>query len=449
MSNLLNKLLENWRVAAEQLRIEDLTSRLSFGSPRDYQALIPSAPMGNVLAFQFEERVENHPKLSFYRFTGIGRWLLLNLHRLLEAEGVEKANVLLLSGTSWAGETASYHVQAEVAGILAAPANEIEAISESEFTFLPQRDEKGELISVSGLQGESRKEALRKMLRGLARPDEFGNPSHFEETLKNIEEENRRRILLVVGSYHEADVVFEQLQNIRSDWKNKIVRLKPDHEEWIDENEDILRRGDLPTFPEKDKFILIAPLQAIERGHNILAEVEDESGKRKVAAIGAAYFLVRPHPQPKDLGYAVRALNSWTIQKAKDLSKQIDEGKSLAEVSHEWRVKAQKMWRRLLRETVAYSLMDDDKRDYLTWHLLVSIWQVIGRLVRGGQRARIFFCDAKFNPPKAKTEQDVSLLKEMKKVLANYIEDENTRDAQIVQRLYAPLYSALSKTKNL
>lgn len=449
LSNLLNKLLENWRAAAEQLRIEDLTSRLSFGSPRDYQSLIPSAPMGNVLAFQFEVREENRPKLSFYRFTGIGRWLLLNLHQLLKAEGVEKANVLLLSGTSWAGETASYHVQAEVAGILAAPANEIEAISESEFTFLPQRDEKGELISVSGLQGESRKEALRRMLRSLARPDEFGNPSHFEETLKSIKEENRRRILLVVGSYHEADVVFDQLQNIRSDWKNKIVRLKPDHEEWIDENEDILRRGDLPNFPEKDKFILIAPLQAIERGHNILAEVEDESGKRKVAAIGAAYFLVRPHPQPKDLGYAVRALNSWTIQKAKDLPKQIAEGKSLAEVSHEWRVKAQKMWRRLLRETVAYSLMDDDKRDYLTWHLLVSIWQVIGRLVRGGQRAHIFFCDAKFNPPKAKTEQDVSLLKEMKKVLANYIEVENTRDAQIVKRLYKPLYSALSKTKNL
>ena len=449
LSNLLNKLLENWRAAAEQLRLEDLTSRLSFGSPRDYQALIPSAPMGNVLAFQFEDRGENLPILSFYRFTGVGRWLLLNLHKLLEAERVEKANVLLLSATSWAGETASYHVQAEVSGILATPTNEIEAISESEFAFLPQRDEKGELISVSGLQGENRNEALRKMLRGLAKPDEFGNLSHFEETLSSIEDKSRQRILLVVGSYREVDVVFDQLQNIRSDWKNKIVRLKPDHEEWIDENENVLRRGDLPSFPEKDKFLLIAPLQAVERGHNILAEVEDERGKRKIAAIGAAYFLVRPHPQPKDLGYIVRVLNSWTIQKAKDLSEQITEGKPLANVSKEWRESAQRKWRVLLRETVAYSVMDDDKRDYLTWHLLVSIWQVIGRLVRGGQPARVFFCDAKFNPPKAKTEQDVSLLDEMKKVLAKYIEGENTRDAQIVKRLYKPLYSALSKTKNL
>jgi hypothetical protein len=71
---------------------------------------------------------------------------------------------------------------------------------------------------------------------------------------------------------------------VQSGWKEKIVKLKPDHEEWIDENESVLRRGDLPNFPEKDKFILIAPLQAIERGHNILAEVEVENGRRKVAA---------------------------------------------------------------------------------------------------------------------------------------------------------------------
>lgn len=449
LTNRLTNLLENWRAAAEQLRIEDLTSRLSFGSPRDYQTLIPSAPMGNVLAFQFQERENLAPTLSFYRFTGIGRWLLLNLHRLLEAEGVEKANVLLLSGTSWAGETASYHVQAEVAGILAAPQNEIDAISESEFAFLPLDDEKGEPISVSGLRGEQRSEALRKMLNRLAKPDEFNNPSHFEETLKSIEEENRRRLLLVVGSYLEARIVFDQLQNIRSDWKNKIVKLEPDHAEWIDEDENSLRRGDLPNFPEKDKFILIAPLQAIERGHNILAEVEDETGKRKVAAIGAAYFLVRPHPQPKDLGYAVRALNSWTIKNAKDLPAQIAAGKSLAEVSRDWRARAQKRWRILLREDLVYSLLENQQRDFLTWHLLVSIWQVIGRLVRGGQRAHVFFCDAKFNPPKAKTDQDVSLLKEMKKVLADYIGGENEREAQIVRRLYAPLYSALSKTKNL
>ncbi|MBE7556775.1 MAG: hypothetical protein HS126_37490 [Anaerolineales bacterium] len=48
---------------------------------------------------------------------------------------------------------------------------------------------------------------------------------------------------------------------------------------------------------------------AIERGHNILNEDYQ-------AAIGTAYFLVRPHPRPDDIGLAIQFLNRWAIDRS-------------------------------------------------------------------------------------------------------------------------------------
>ena len=48
---------------------------------------------------------------------------------------------------------------------------------------------------------------------------------------------------------------------------------------------------------------LVAPLQSIERGHNILVGQE--------AAIGSVYFLVRPYPIPGDIHAAIHKLNAW------------------------------------------------------------------------------------------------------------------------------------------
>ena len=50
-----------------------------------------------------------------------------------------------------------------------------------------------------------------------------------------------------------------------------------------------LRRGDVASFAATDSEILVAPLLAVERGHNIVVP----GGK---AAIGTVYFLARPAP---------------------------------------------------------------------------------------------------------------------------------------------------------
>jgi pPIWI RE three-gene island domain Z len=450
LSNRLNVLLMRWQQVANPLRLEAMSARLSFASPFDYRGLMPSAPIGNALAFQFHDE-QNQSTLRFFRCTAIGRWLLLNLHRLLSAENVAGPNVLLLSGTSWAGHTAAYHVQTPVNGVLCAPTNEIKAIAESHFEFLPiekqyKRKNESRYVSVSGKQGELRYEALREILSKLAEPSRVQNASHFEQTLENLEE-GRKRILLVVGSYKEAHITREHLETF-AHWRGKIVQLVPDGYEWSEpENASYLRRGEVDRFAETEAVLLVAPLAAIERGHNILTEVEEGETKKTVAAIGAAYFLIRPHPQPRDLGYAVRSLNSWAIDCAEQFNSDNKDERSLEARAFAHRREARNLWRDLLSKQIAYSTLHDAKeRDRLTWHLLVQIWQVVGRLVRGGSKAQVFFCDDKFNPTEGR-----SLLREMRHVLEDCLTDENEKvsvaDRAVVEQLYAPLYAALMKMK--
>ncbi|MCI0336785.1 MAG: hypothetical protein L0226_04350 [Acidobacteria bacterium] len=463
LANRLYALLLRWREVEEPLQLEQSASVLSFQAPVDYQPLIAVTPVGNLLAFQFVEDADEGAKLNFFRCHGVGRWLLLHLHELLSDEGVAGPNVLLMSGTSWAGGSPSYHVQAPVTGILLAPDNETRMIAQSEFRFLPLRDERDNAIFVSGLRGEKRAAALRQMLSRLALPDGFHTRSLLERELDELPE-SRRRILLVVGSYKEAEIAREHLLELRSDWKksNAVRRLIPDDEALAGSSSTRITTTDLPRglvdqFADTGAWLLIAPLMAVERGHNILTEIEeasDNGDRNRVAAIGSVYFLVRPHPQPHDFSLAIHALNGWAVDAATSLPDRIKSGMSIDQAGTLWRKEANKQWRTLLRESSRYSEMEGDRRNKVTWHLMVSMWQVVGRLVRGGVSARVHFCDAKFDPARADLKGTaVSLLYEMKRVLEPYFDgherDIALRDRELVSNLYQPLYEALINIRYL
>ena len=86
-----------------------------------------------------------------------------------------------------------------------------------------------------------------------------------------------------------------------------------------------------------------------------------------------------------------------------------------------------------------------------TWDQLVVMWQVIGRLVRGGAPARVVFVDAAFAPGEAgltaTDTPETSLLLSMRQVLAPYFADDSgidPVDRSLVDNLYEPLYQALA-----
>jgi pPIWI RE three-gene island domain Z len=438
-------LLREWRRVSQELELDEGR----FGvrpPPEDLTLASPAAPMGNVLALQYNTPLEkrNTPSpgdLRFIRCSGVGRWLLLHLNNLFPGDGIVGPNVLLLSGTSWAGESPGFHLQLPVVGVLNASPEERAGILESKFSFDFVSD--GTPVRVSGLFGDQRYAALEKILRELSRASQHDGRSRFERDRDELPE-HRRRVLLCVGSYEEARVCAAALERHRPDWKGAIQYLVSD-DALVFSDAHALQRGQVSSFAHQNAWLLIAPLLSIERGHNIV----NADGS---AAIGAAYFLVRPHPRPDDLSHAILSINRHAI----DVTRANRGTIANQDLDQEgWRVReaAKQRWRKLLHLPMILRTMNKDDRTAVIWNELVVIWQVIGRLVRGGNPARVYFVDAAFAPQTAESATDTdqsSLLLGIRAALEPLFKSPNhPLDAALAKRLYGAFYAALITMEGL
>ncbi len=353
-------------------------------------------------------------------------------------------------------------------------------------------DDDGNPLTVSGSKVDTRPAILRQMVTQLGRSGP-GQPSILDQELRQIADETRRRALLLVGSYREATTAASHLEAMPR-WRGRVRVLAADDAD-LDHaapgdassadtisQAAALRRGDLASFAEDpDAELLVAPLLAVERGHNIL-------NKQRKAAFGTVIFLARPHPRPDDLSLAVFAINDWVTRLVRDLpglhagtfSKMVAGAGNLDAAARVFRREARKEWRHLLRRPYIYSRLNDTEKESFAWDQMVTIWQVIGRLVRGGVPARVVFMDAAFAPalaestapppapptaPAAKPRRsrrrrtDDGLLIKLRSVLAPYFEAPadpagpqafaNPADPALVRTLYHPLYQALCRVRNI
>lgn len=454
MAHRLNLMLAIWPEVAAELDMFDTLPAEVRRPPSDLAVAVPESPMGNVLGFQYVEdetdrRDGQLGEFRFFRYTGVGRALLVGLPDLFPADG-PGPNVLLLSGTSWAGTSPRYHIDVPVEAILRPSPQKLAAISETTFALdIQHQGERSTPIWVSGRYGEERASALRQMVAALTQPGAGpGRPNRLERERAALPP-SRQKVMLLVGSYAEARTVTNELLRRKASWEGQVRCLIGDDEletGWDDGH--LLRRGDVADFGTDNAWLLVAPILAVERGHNIL----NNDG---VAAIGAAFFLVRPHPRPKDLSYVTQRINQYALEQLRPhpLDDDCPAHERLVGAGSQRRRAAQRQWRRLLHALVAYSQLGTDERQRVAWTQLVTIWQVVGRLLRGGQAAKVYFCDAAFAPVTARrsdTDTDLddastSLLHGMREVLTPYFEPTGTNtDRHLVQALYQPLYRALT-----
>jgi pPIWI RE three-gene island domain Z len=458
LARSLDQAMDMFRAIEIELGLEGTSSALFHRAPRDYQPVVPDSPMGNVLGFQYldedTERRRGRAKmgrLRFFRCSGIGRWVLLHLHDLFAADTHRGPNVLLLSGTSWAGTSARYHIDVPVTAILTPPEKQLAAVRGSRFEFFPLfAGERNAPIKVSGKFGEARETALRQMVAELANP---GVGKSILEQHRDALPAGRQRVLLLVGSYAEARMVAQHLVTLRSSWQDHVLHLVADDEEFTDSWDSVggLRRSDVHTLARTAAWILVAPLLAVERGHNILNDDNQ-------AAIGAAYFLVRPHPRPDDLSYVIQRVNRWATHQIRTRFPVVEDPdrSALGRCASAFRSAGHRQWRWLLNLKLAYSSLPVREREALAWTQLVTIWQVIGRLVRGGVPAEVYFCDAAFAPGAARRSENsaddasLSLLIGLRDVLAPYFAPDCTDpDTYLVEALYGCLYEALAQLEGL
>ena len=458
LNNRLGFLVDNLNELARSQIIDfhDLSQVLVYRPPRDFLPVVPSAPVGNILGFRYtrNQGSSRGGKLEYFRYAGVGRSLLLNFPTLWSIDNWDGPHTVLISGTSYAPGSPAYHIK-DKPTVLLEPAKDNDragnaGISDSQFTFSPQQSE-GWFIRLSGLPSGKRRKAAEEMVKAIC--DRPGQATNFLDrlfdSLKDLETKNskqwsdRQRILIVPNSYDEAEWIEELLSpRYFPGQTDSIACLRRDN---APADLKGIRRGqirDLKNLPTK---IVIAPLMALERGHNIL-------NKNDIAAFGAVVFFSRPMPVPDDWQITVRQLNNWAILQLEN--SELNTSLNLTEVENQFYQAAIGKMLDLNCRAMSFAQLNAEERSVLCWTQLVSIWQIIGRLVRGGVPCLVHFLDDRFAPASADNEIDdettsllVGIIQELSCELNG--DDKQPYEKTLGNSLYGAFFNALKSTKNL
>ena len=447
----LRVLIATWPSAEEVLDLDKGGGGLFYPPSESITRVIPESPTGAILGFQYYDPQDTgQGELRFFRLRGLGRALLYHLHdAFLESDGIAGPHVLLTSGTSWAPGSWRYHLDKAPDYALLPGHQDNTAQTQCIFTPVPNPDLRSRtpFLYVSGKSSpQERINALVTMVRGLAKRSTIGGVSrnHFDIEFAQLPP-HRRRALLVVGSYDEAEHVEHALADaLGVEAGIAVVALIPDTEGDLQlrRPQGKLRRSNLARFPELEGVqFLVAPLQAIERGHNILIGQE--------AAIGSIFFLTRPMPIPGDLSVAIQKINAWALRAAPN-----SVSDTIGDAGVWLRSEADIRWRDMAPTSTlkgTYRELDEVERSGLLWTQLVLVWQCIGRLLRGGVPARVHFVDAKWaevrtsiSPGPEETEAS-SMLVGFSRLLHTAMEDPDPAQAAIATALYGSFAQALDQ----
>lgn len=130
----------------------------------------------------------------------------------------------------------------------------------------------------------------------------------------------------------------------------------------------------------------------------------DERGE---ALFGSVFFLVRPYPIPNDLNYLVQILHAYFPEYSRRVRGQnLFYDKAVNKLRQISSAKLESMY----LKPDFWSILSPKEQEIMGWYTFVPVWQMIGRLLRGGRDARVYFCDSKFNAKPAGNAEGYSML---------------------------------------
>ncbi|MDJ0773567.1 MAG: hypothetical protein QNJ49_09095 [Mastigocoleus sp. MO_167.B18] len=464
LENRLIYLVDNLSRINRLIDLHELRQWLVNRPPFDYLPIVPNSPVGNILGFKYTRiRPKNlGGKLEYFRYVGIGRYLLLNFPTLFAVDDIDGCHTILISGTSYAPGSPAYHIKEKPTILLEPASNNHKAgdagIARSEFYFKPQQLN-GKYIAISGLLPDRRKQADEEMVKAICY--RRGNNTNllnsiFEKIAQKAAKDesnwrDRSRILVINNSYDETERINNNLNKNCHTLCLNADAIKPLIRDNNPDNNGI-PRGKLELVKDTHIKILSAPLMALERGHNIL-------NNDKIAAFGTGIFINRPMPVPDDWQSTVRQLNAWTLDNVEkeefyrnENTNTAGNNLTLSEASKILYGKAVNKIIDLNCRAMSYKQLDSQERSVLCWTQLISMWQVIGRLVRGGVPCLIYFLDIRFTDNFAKGKKDnetssllVGIIKELEELMESEIPYEKT----LAQSLYGAFLQALKNTDQL
>lgn len=396
--------------------------------------------------FRYQENRHRGLSIDYLLLDTTPRLLLHRLHQ-------RGAHVLLASATSWLPDSPAYHVGVEPAYVLRTRRPD-PVVVKLHYQPLPHPHRAGEFLRFSGAGG-FRHDNLRHMVAKLAAPAgqaHSGTGSQLERAARRSPSGRHRRLCaLVVNSYEQVRqvvVAIAQVNPTLAAQTRGILRELPAESTL----ERYLLKGQVESLGqlvvEENVQVVVLPFTALGRGINLVFNNPDDAQDidNRTAAIGSVYFLTRPHPTADDLTLMLSTVAQHT--------EQFDQADfataSLAEVQQRYDESKQHLYTRIMRllgRPQSAQRLPKEFRKAFAANLLIPILQTIGRAIRGGSPADVYFIDAAWAPNSAEQKPDssqTSVLVTMQKLLRAYL-GPNSRPADcppVLRALYEPFGSA-------
>lgn len=388
-----------------------------FTMQRDYQPFMKEAMTGTMIGYKYDLKDGDAAgAFKLVEYTGVGRLLLHDWYRVYkDSDQKQGPAVIFLSGTSHAPDSAHYHLNTGSKWILKAD----RLPSEISMTFKPLLNVRQDgFLDVSGIRDdETRSSNLYEMVQQLKSDIQY-ELNHWKSN------GTKRRVLLVVNSYDDVATVGRVFRGDHS-WEGRFMILSREKSQETDH----YSRSMIESFHKEKAEVLVVPLMSVGRGYNIL----DQKGE---ALFGSVFFLVRPYPIPNDMNYMVQILHAYLpryLQRIEGQSiyyeKAVSKLRQISSAKFETMYKKPDFW----------SILSDSEREIMAWFTFIPIWQMIGRLLRGGKNARVFYCDSKFGAKPAGKPEGMSMLDSWASIMQKHKRDP------LFESLYGPFIEAINK----
>ncbi|MED1863962.1 hypothetical protein P4V41_10920 [Fictibacillus nanhaiensis] len=404
--------------------IDDLSGK--YQNVKRYLPFLPEAATGRNFQYYFKESNKEGVVGTFstYDYLAVGRNFLTEFGTIFQnLTGKQGPAMCYLSGTSFAEGSRHYHVDVPLDFLLESTSQKVSTIKQ--FLYPVYRD--GKPLYISGERDErQKKQNLRDMVEQLV-------PKLKEEL--SYWHKDGRKILLVVNSYEQANIVQSSLERY---FPNKVRSLAKqiDHES---ETHKVLR-AEVEFFADTEADILVVPLLSINRGYNILKQQESTS------LFGSVFFLIRPYIPGDSITNIIQVINGsvpYYIEQAKhnDLR--------FYETIKYIRTRSNALMEHMLLEDNEWSYLDAMERKNMAWYMFINVWQMIGRLLRGQTDARVFYVDAPFAAENANgTGKKETMHSSMLRAWVSILE-EQCSDNWAKQELYGEFLRGLKKAISL
>ncbi|WP_406175055.1 hypothetical protein [Streptomyces canus] len=363
--------------------------------PRDLMSFVPEQAAGNLMALQWQPNpAGDSGSFSILWLRGVGRWLLYHLHDLLEAEGIQGPNVVLASATSWMPASPRFHLDVTPNLVLREPEKARAALLESKMFFRPPRYRDGRPVFTSGTGGNPtlHAHALCASAEWICNPAPGARESLLQQARQRLASD-RQQVLFTVQSTRDAQTVADYINQ-----KTPYTALHVIRDDDPPTRHSIPRRR-LATFAASGADILVAAEGAVQRGHNIL-------NARRVAALGAVFYLARIHPPADDATFPLSLLSREAMRRLRNPADVTLDHADPVDLARKLRGSERRRWQRRVGESVLFTrLTDPIEHAAFVGNFLVPLHQTLGRGIRGNEPVLVYLCDAAFAPRTANLDE--------------------------------------------